>query len=114
MIDGVPEPPGRFIVADAAPHLVEFCLDGHWLPPSCLRSDQRLEPLPVDLWEACGLFLSVLTTVAELTPSTRTTSRTPQPLSVRSTMRCLIAGKRPVSWYCKRKMRRGQSGSLHR
>jgi hypothetical protein len=56
VINGMPQLSGRLFVADTAPHLVELYLDSHGLAPSCLRSGQRLEPLPVDLWEACGLF----------------------------------------------------------
>src|SRR5712691_1326257 len=40
--------------------------------------------------------------VVELTPKTRTISRTPLPLSVMSTIWCLTAGSRPLSWYCNR------------
>lgn len=97
VIDGMPSPSGRLCVADAAPHRTELRLNSSWPPRSRLRRGYGMEPLLVDLWEIGGLFLSVFTTVAELTRSTRTISRTPQPLRVRSTMRCVTAGKRPVS-----------------
>src|SRR5712671_3050493 len=62
---------------------------------------------------AGSFFLSTSMTVAELTRKTRTISRTPLPLSVMSTICCFTAGRRPLSWYCKRKMVRGQSRLLH-
>jgi hypothetical protein len=37
MIDGMPSPAGRLFVSYAAPHLIEFCLNSHWLSLSRLR-----------------------------------------------------------------------------
>src|SRR5262249_5771443 len=100
--------------AHKAPHLIHFRL--LYLPQDDvpLRRIKRMEQLFVHVLDSWCFFLSTLMTVAELTFRTRTISRTPLPLSVMSTICCLTAGRRPLSWYCKRKMVRGQSRLLQR
>jgi hypothetical protein len=59
VIDGMPKPSGCLFVTDAAPHLVELCLNSHWPSLLHLLRGEGVEQLLVDLWETCGLFLSV-------------------------------------------------------
>jgi hypothetical protein len=110
MINGVPEPSWLALDAHEAPHLIHLGFVDQLDDYLNRLGISRLKSSFVDVLEGRGLFLSVSMTVVELTPRTRTIARTPLPLSAMSTICCLIAGKRPLSWYCKRKMRRAQSG----
>src|SRR5262245_55366406 len=100
--------------AHKAPHLIHFRVLHRPQDEVHLRRITRTEQLFVHLLDGWRFFLSTSMTVAELTFRTRTTSRTPRPLRVMSTICCLTAGRRPLSWDCKRKMVRGQSRLLQR
>src|SRR5713101_34275 len=114
MINRVPQPPLLAFAPHKAPHFIH--LGGINVPKDNvnLRRSKRVEQSFIDLFDGWRFFLSTSMTVAELTRKTRTISRTPLPLSVMSMICCFTAGSRPLSWYCKRKMTRGQSGLSQR
>src|SRR6266446_5531375 len=114
MIYRVPQPPLLAFAAYKAPHLIH--LGGINLPKDDVNlwRIKAVEQPFVHLLDGRLFFLSTSMTVAELTRRTRTISRTPLPLSVMSTICCFTAGRRPLSWYCKRKMVREQSRLLQR
>src|SRR5213593_1077533 len=114
MFDGVPQPALLTFAAHKAPHLIHLGL--LHLPQddvNVLRIKRGEQPF-IHLFDRGLFFLSTSMTMAELTRKTRTISRTPLPLSVMSMICCFTAGSRPLSWYCKRKMTRGQSGLSQR
>src|SRR5215510_2656263 len=114
MINRVPQPALMIFTLHKTPHLIHFgfCdfldddVNVQWINVQWIN---RLEYIGVHLLDDWCFFLSVSITVAELTPRTRTISRTPLPFSVMSTMYRFTSGSRPLSWYCKRKIVRGQS-----
>src|SRR3989442_15932454 len=102
MIYRVPQPPLLAFAAHKAPHLIHLGLLHLPKDDVNLLRIKRVEQPCVHLLDDRLFFLSTLITVAELTLRTRTISRTPLPLSVMSTICCFTAGRRPLSWYCKR------------
>src|SRR6266446_611834 len=114
MIYCVPQPPLLAFAAHKAPHLIHLSSINLPKDDVNLWRITRVEQLFVHLLDGRLFFLSTSMTVAELTRKTRTISRTPLPWSVMSTIGCLTAGRRPLSWYCKRKMVRGPSRWLQR
>src|SRR2546427_12216260 len=104
MIDGVPQPPLLAFAAHKAPHLIHLGFVHLPQDDVHLRRIKGAEQPCMHLLDGRLFFLSTLMTVAELTRKTRTISRTPLPLSVISTICCFTAGRRPWSWYCRRKM----------
>jgi hypothetical protein len=97
MIHGMPQPALLASALAIAPHLIDLGLLN--LPQDKLNvlPIKPLEQRLVHLGDSRRFFLSTSITVAELTPRTRTISRTPLPLSVMSTLCCFTAGNRPLS-----------------
>src|SRR3989442_9855491 len=114
MIYCVPQPPLLAFAPHKAPHFIHLGLLHLSKNDVTLRRIKRVEEPFVHLLDGRLFFLSTSMTVAELTRRTRTISRTPLPLSVISMICCFTAGSRPLSWYCKKKMVRGQSRLLQR
>src|SRR5438067_5352577 len=114
MIDRMPYPSLLPFAAHKAPHFIHLGVLDLSDDDVKLYRIKAFQEAFVDLGDRGLFFFSTSMTVAELTPRTRTISRTPLPLSVMSTICCLTAGKRPLSEYCRRKMVRGQSRLLHR
>src|SRR6266851_7499381 len=97
MINRMPQSPLLAFAAHKTPHLIDLGL--LHLPHDDVNvlSIEDLEQMLVHLLDGRLFFLSTSITVAELTPRTRTISRTPLPLGVMSTICCFMAGRRPLS-----------------
>src|SRR6266446_4107193 len=114
MINRVPQPPLLAFATHKTPHFIH--LGGLNLPKDDVnvRRIKRVEYPFIHLFDGRLFFFEYVDDRGRTDPQDTNDIPYATAIDVMSTIGCFTAGRRPLSWYCKRKMVREQSRLLQR